>query len=44
MRKPSVSYTIKRNGICYLNIRRNNQLIRQLLATKDPLEASQNVS
>lgn len=39
MRKRSVPYTIKRNGIYYLNLRWNNQFIRQSLATKDPMEA-----
>tara|TARA_B100000780_G_C20921841_1_gene367243 strand:- start:184 stop:666 length:483 start_codon:yes stop_codon:yes gene_type:complete len=44
MRKPSVPYTIKRNGIYYLNVRWNNQFIRQSLAPKDPLEAFQKVN
>ena len=44
MRKRSVPYTIKRNGIYYLNLRWNNQFIRQSLATKDPMEAFQKVN
>ena len=44
MRKLSVPYTIKRNGIYYLNLRWNNQFIRQSLATKDPMEAFQKVN
>ena len=44
MRKLSVPYTIRRNGIFYLNLRWNNQIIRQSLATKDPMEAFQKVN
>jgi len=44
MRKLSVPYTINRRGIYYLNLRWNNQFIRQSLATKDPLEAFQKVN
>ena len=44
MRKRSVPYTIKRNGIYYLNLRWNNQFIRQSLATKDPMEAFEKVN
>jgi len=44
MRKLSVPYTIKRNGIYYLNLRWNNQFIRQSLATKDSMEAFQKVN
>ena len=44
MRKRSVPYTIKRNGIYYLNLGWNNQFIRQSLATKDPMEAFQKVN
>ena len=44
MRKLSVPYTIKRRGVYYLNLRWNNQFIRQSLATKDPMEAFQKVS
>ena len=39
MRKLSVPYTINRRGVYYLNLRWNNQFIRQSLATKDPMEA-----
>ena len=39
MRKLSVPYTIRRNGVYYLNIRLNNQFVRQTLATKDLMEA-----
>lgn len=39
MRKRSVPYTINRRGVYYLNLRWNNQFIRQSLATKDPMEA-----
>jgi len=41
MRKRSVPYTIVRGGVYYLNLRWNNQFIRQSLATKDPMEAFQ---
>jgi hypothetical protein len=41
MRKLSVPYTINRRGVYYLNLRWNNQFIRQSLATKDPMEAFQ---
>jgi hypothetical protein len=34
MRKLSVPYTIVRGGVYYLNLRWNNQFIRQSLATK----------
>ena len=44
MRKLSVPYTINRRGVYYLNLRWNNQFIRQSLATKDPMEAFQKVS
>ena len=44
MRKLSVPYTIRRRGIYYLNLRWNNQFIRQTLATKDPIEAFQKVN
>ena len=44
MRKLSVPYTINRRGVYYLNLRWNNQFIRQSLATKDPIEAFQKVS
>ena len=44
MRKLSVPYTIVRGGIYYLNLRWNNQFIRQSLATKDPMEAVQKVN
>ena len=44
MRKLSVPYTIKRNGIYYLNLRWNNQFIRQSLNTKDPMEAVRKVN
>lgn len=44
MRKLSVPYTIVRGGIYYLNLRWNNQFIRQSLATKDPMEAFQKVN
>ena len=44
MRKLSVPYTIRRRGIYYLNLRWNNQFIRQTLATKDPIEALQKVN
>jgi hypothetical protein len=44
MRKLSVPYTIRRNGVYYLNIRLNNQFVRQALATKDPMEAFQKVN
>ena len=44
MRKLSVPYTINRRGIYYLNLRWNNQFIRQSLATKDPMEAFQKVN
>ena len=44
MRKLSVPYTIKRRGVYYLNLRWNNQFIRQSLATKDPMEAFEKVS
>ena len=44
MRKLLVPYTINRRGIYYLNLRWNNQFIRQSLATKDPIEAFQKVS
>ena len=44
MRKLSVPYTINRRGIYYLNLRWNNQFIRQSLATKDPMEAFEKVS
>jgi hypothetical protein len=44
MRKLSVPYTIKRNGIYYLNLRWNSPFIRQSLATKDPMEAFQKVN
>jgi hypothetical protein len=44
MRKLSVPYTIRRNGVYYLNIRVNNQFVRQTLATKDPMEAFQKVN
>jgi integrase len=44
MRKLSVPYTIRRNGVYYLNIRLNNQFVRQTLATKDPMEAFQKVN
>ena len=44
MRKRSVPYTIVRGGVYYLNLRWNNQFIRQSLATKDPMEAFQKVN
>ena len=44
MRKLSVPYTINRRGVYYLNLRWNNQFIRQSLATKDPMEAFQKVN
>jgi integrase len=44
MRKLSVPYTINRRGIYYLNLRWNNQFIRQSLATKDPMEAFEKVN
>ena len=44
MRKLSVPYTIVRGGVYYLNLRWNNQFIRQSLATKDPMEAVQKVN
>ena len=44
MRKRSVPYTINRRGVYYLNLRWNNQFIRQSLATKDPMEAFQKVN
>ena len=44
MRKLSVPYTIKRQGVYYLNIRWNDQIIRQSLATKEPMEAFQKVN
>jgi integrase len=44
MRKLSVPYTIVRGGVYYLNLRWNNQFIRQSLATKDPMEAFQKVN
>ena len=37
--KKAVPYTIKRGGIYYSNLRWNDQIIRQSLATKDPLQA-----
>ena len=44
MRKLSVPYTIKINGVYYLYPRWNNQVIGQSLATKDPTEAFQKVN
>jgi integrase len=44
MRKLSVPYTIKRRGVYYLNLRWNDQIIRQSLATKDPMEAFKRVN
>ena len=44
MRKLSVPYTINRRGVYYLNLRWNNQFIRQSLSTKDPMEAFEKVS
>ena len=44
MRKLLVPYTINRRGIYYLNLRWNNQFIRQSLATKDPMEAFEKVN
>lgn len=44
MRKLSVPYTIKRNGVYYLNLRWNNRFIRQSLNTKDPMEAFRKVN
>mgnify|MGYP006180666347 CR=1 FL=1 len=44
MRKLSVPYTINRRGVYYLNLRWNNQFIRQSLATKDPMEAFEKVN
>ena len=44
MRKLSVPYTIKRRGVYYLNLRWNNHIIRQSLATKDPMEAFNKVN
>mgnify|MGYP000344831564 CR=1 FL=1 len=44
MRKLSVPYTINRSGVYYLNLRWNNQFIRQSLATKHPMEAFQKVN
>ena len=44
MRKRSVPYTINRRGVYYLNLRWNNQVIRQSLATKDPMEAFEKVN
>ena len=44
MRKLSVPYTINRRGVYYLNLRWNNQFIRQSLATKDHMEAFEKVS
>ena len=44
MRKLSVPYTIVRGGVYYLNLRWNNQFIRQSLATKDLMEAFQKVN
>ena len=44
MRKRSVPYTINRRGVYYLNLRWNNQFIRQSLATKDPMEAFEKVN
>jgi hypothetical protein len=44
MRKRSVPYTINRRGVYYLNLRWNNQSIRQSLATKDPMETFQKVN
>ena len=44
MRKLSVLYTIVRGGVYYLNLRWNNQSIRQSLATKDPMEAFKKVN
>ena len=44
MRKLSVPYTIKRRGVYYLNLRWNDQIIRQSLATKDPMEAFKGVN
>jgi integrase len=44
LKKLSVPYTIKRNGVYYLNLRWKNQFIRQSLATKDPMEAFKKVN
>jgi hypothetical protein len=44
MRKLSVPYTFVRGGVYYLNLRWNNQFIRQSLATKDLMEAFQKVN
>lgn len=43
MGKLSVPNTIKRCGVYYLNLRWNDQIIRQSLATKDPMEAFKRV-
>ena len=40
----SVRHTINRRGVYYLNLRWNNQVIRQSLATKDPMEAFEKVN
>ena len=44
MRKLAIPYTIQRNGIYYLNVRWKNEIIRQSLATKEPLEALKRVN
>ena len=44
MRKLSVPYTINRRGVYYLNLRWNNQFIRQSLAAKGHMEAFEKVS
>jgi len=44
MRKLSVPWTIKRRGVYYLNLRWSDQIIRQLLATKVPMEAFKRVN